>query len=98
MTHHLGDIRTGATAAIVTGDSSRVLMLAEVVGGAGETWRNRGFECAHVRGQRLLVCSTGIGGPATAMVVEELVQPGIEQIVRVGTCGSMSRRSARDTW
>jgi uridine phosphorylase len=30
-----------------------------------------------------------IGGPATAIVAEELAQVGVTSIVRVGTCGSM---------
>jgi uridine phosphorylase len=43
-------------------------------------------------GEPVLITSTGIGGPATAIVAEELCQLGITQIVRVGTCGSMQRR------
>lgn len=91
MTHHLGDIRTSATSAIVTGDPDRVTMLADVLGGAQTIWRNRGFVCAQLLDERLIVCSTGIGGPATAIVAEELAQLGVTSIVRVGTCGSMQR-------
>jgi uridine phosphorylase len=89
MTHHLGDIRTSATNSIVTGDPDRVAMLADALGGAQTVWRNRGFVCAQLVDERLLLCSTGIGGPATAVVAEELAQLGITSIVRVGTCGSM---------
>lgn len=89
MTHHLGDIRTRATSAIVTGDPDRVAMLSDVLGGARATWRNRGFVCVQLLDERLMLCSTGIGGPATAIVVEELAQLGVTSIVRVGTCGSL---------
>jgi uridine phosphorylase len=89
MTHHLGDIRIAAKNAIVTGDPDRVTILSDVLGGARETWRNRGFVCAQLTDERLLLCSTGIGGPATAIVAEELAQLGVSSIVRVGTCGSL---------
>jgi uridine phosphorylase len=89
MTHHLGDIHTSAVDAIVTGDPDRIPMLADALGGAQSTWRNRGFVCVQLLDERLMLCSTGIGGPATAIVAEELAQLGITSIVRVGTCGSM---------
>ena len=33
--------------------------------------------------------STGIGGPSTAIALEELVQCGADTFIRVGTCGGM---------
>ena len=91
MTHHLGDIQTRATSAIITGNPDRMPTLTDVLGGAQATWRNRGFVCAQLLDQRLLLCSTGIGGPATAIVAEELTQLGVTSIVRVGTCGSLQQ-------
>lgn len=38
---------------------------------------------------RILVMSTGIGGPATAIAVEELARLGVKVMIRVGTCGSI---------
>ncbi|GHU69731.1 uridine phosphorylase [Clostridia bacterium] len=35
------------------------------------------------------VTSTGIGGPSTAIAVEELVRCGADTFIRVGTCGGM---------
>ncbi len=35
------------------------------------------------------VTSTGIGGPSTAIAVEELFQAGADTFIRVGTCGGM---------
>lgn len=37
-------------------------------------------------GKRVSVCSTGIGGPSTAIAMEELRQLGASTFVRVGTC------------
>ncbi len=33
------------------------------------------------------VCSTGIGCPSTAIVVEELIDQWVDKLIRVGTCG-----------
>ena len=38
------------------------------------------------------VVSTGIGGPAAAIAVEELARLGVQVFVRVGTCGSITRK------
>ena len=36
-----------------------------------------------------MVCSTGIGGPSTAIAVEELAALGVHTFIRIGTCGAM---------
>jgi len=94
MTHHLGDLKTEARTAIVTGDPDRVSALAAALGATGTPWARRGFVCVEAvrQGEPILVASTGIGGPSTAIVVEELWQLSISQIIRVGTCGSLQRR------
>jgi uridine phosphorylase len=97
VTEHLGDVKTNATMALITGDPDRVPTLAEALGPTPHTTnRQRGFVCAEVPDVQnssvpILVVSTGIGGPATAIVTDELWQLGITQIVRVGTCGAMQR-------
>lgn len=40
-------------------------------------------------GEKVSVTSTGIGGPSTAIAVEELVAVGADTLIRVGTSGSM---------
>lgn len=91
--HHLGEIDTTATTAILTGDPERVPALASHLGNGLRQWTKRGYVCAEstLDGTPVLVCSTGIGGPSTAIAVEELVRLGITQLIRVGTCGSMQR-------
>lgn len=40
-------------------------------------------------GEKVSVCSTGIGGPSAAIAMEELVQLGADTFLRVGTCGGI---------
>ena len=40
--------------------------------------------------ETVTVCSTGIGGPSTAIAVEELAACGATTFIRVGTCGGIS--------
>ncbi|MCR5288608.1 MAG: uridine phosphorylase [Treponema sp.] len=40
-------------------------------------------------GEKVSVTSTGIGGPSTAIAVEELVKCGADTLIRIGTCGGM---------
>ncbi len=46
----------------------------------------RGF----LGGERVSVCSTGIGGPSSAIAVEELAACGVKNFIRVGTCGGIA--------
>ncbi|MBR2768959.1 MAG: uridine phosphorylase [Solobacterium sp.] len=41
-------------------------------------------------GEPVTVCSTGIGGPSTAICVEELVHCGSHTFIRMGTSGGMA--------
>jgi len=40
-------------------------------------------------GEKVSVMSTGIGGPSTAIGVEELFDIGADTFIRIGTCGGM---------
>ncbi len=40
-------------------------------------------------GEKVSVCSTGIGGPSAAIAMEELVAIGADTFIRVGTCGGI---------
>ena len=91
--HHLGEMESTATVAVLTGDPDRVSALAARLGRVRRQWTRRGYVCAEsaLDGDPVLVCSTGIGGPSTAIAVEELIQLGVTRLVRVGTCGSIQR-------
>lgn len=44
-----------------------------------------------LNGVKVSVTSTGIGGPSTAIAMEELVNVGAEVFIRIGTCGGIDR-------
>lgn len=98
MLHHLGELSSAAVTAVLTGDPDRVPALAEAAGKPGRTWTKRGYVCVEVGldDGPVLVCSTGVGGPTTAIVAEELQQLGVPQLIRVGTCGSMQEAVRAD--
>lgn len=43
----------------------------------------------YLMGQKVSVCSTGIGGPSAAIAMEELKNIGADTFIRVGTCGGI---------
>ncbi len=43
----------------------------------------------YIDGEYVVAMSTGIGGPAAAIAVEELARLGVELMIRVGTCGAI---------
>ena len=42
-----------------------------------------------LKGKKVSVTSTGIGGPSASIALEELVKVGAKKFIRVGTCGGM---------
>ena len=40
-------------------------------------------------GEKVSVCSTGIGGPSASIAMEELHNIGADTFIRVGTCGGI---------
>ncbi len=81
----------GARYAILPGDPFRVPKIAALADSSRElTWsREYRSELAVISGEPVLVISHGIGGPSTAIAVEELYQIGISNFIRVGTSGGM---------
>ena len=43
-----------------------------------------------LQGQKVSVCSTGIGGPSAAIAMEELHNIGADTFIRIGTCGGIA--------
>lgn len=92
--YHLGfapEQVAGATYAIICGDPGRVPQLAERMGNAAFVASNREYTTyrGELNGQPVLAVSHGIGGPSTAICIEELAKCGITTIIRTGTCGGM---------
>lgn len=81
----------GATLAIVPGDPQRVEKIAALMANPVHLATHREFTSwrAELDGKAIIICSTGIGGPSTSIVVEELAQLGIRTFLRIGTTGAI---------
>lgn len=90
--YHIGlDHTHGAKYAILPGDPGRVETIASYLDNARYLGTNREYTTwlGEIEGEKVLVMSTGMGGPSTAIGVEELVMTGVDTFIRVGTCGGM---------
>ena len=79
---------------ILPGDPFRVPKIAEYIDDAKQVAHNREFNVytGTLDGEKVSVCSTGIGGPSAAIAVEELVKCGAHTFIRIGTCGGMNEK------
>ena len=78
---------------LLPGDPKRVEKIAASLDEAHKVADYRGFltYSGKVDGIGISACSTGIGCPSAAIVVEELTKIGAETLIRVGTTGSLQR-------
>lgn len=92
--YHIGlskrDIKN-AKYCILTGDPGRVGKIASYLDEVIYLGENREYKSylGKIKDTNVLVISTGMGGPAMAICVEELKMIGIETLIRVGTSGGM---------
>lgn len=79
---------------LLPGDPGRCERIAERLDAARMVAANREFTTytGSLDGAQVSVTSTGIGGPSTAIAVEELIKVGARTLVRVGTCGALDPR------
>lgn len=91
--YHLPEIVTEATPIVLLpGDPERVDLLLSrlerpiILGQRREFRIGRG----EIDGVPIMIVSTGIGGPSTAIAVQELHYLGAHTLIRVGTAGSLS--------
>ena len=78
--------------ALLPGDPARVERAKLLLEDAVDLAFNREYKSVlgTYKGMRIvLVISSGIGGPSTAIAIEELAKIGIEGIIRIGSCGSL---------
>jgi uridine phosphorylase len=87
----LGD--TPPRVALLSGDPERARMIAEKnLGDVRMLSEHRGLNSYLGQlpgGLPILSATSGMGAPTLSIVVNELVQVGVRQIIRVGTCGSI---------
>lgn len=76
---------------ILVGDPGRCESVASLLDGAKQVAYNREYNIytGTLDGEKVSVCSTGIGGPSTAIAVEELHNVGADTFIRCGTCGGI---------
>ena len=93
--YHVGfDDTHGARYAILPGDPGRVEKIARLLDSPRFYHQNREYTTwlGELDGETVMVMSTGMGGPSTAIGVEELFQTGVHSFIRIGTCGGMATK------
>jgi len=83
---------SGAETAVLPGDPGRVEKTARIIDpDAVFLVSNREYTSwlAEMGGRKVLVCSTGIGGPSVSICLEELAGLGIKNFFRIGTTGAI---------
>ena len=76
---------------ILPGDPGRCEAIASHFENPVHIGMNREFNIytGTLLGEKVSVCSTGIGGPSAAIAMEELHNLGADTFIRVGTCGGI---------
>lgn len=94
LSYHIGISKSlieGAEYAILPGDPKRVGEIAKYLNKPKKIGQNREYTSylGILNDEKVLVISTGMGGPSTAICVEELAAIGVKYLIRVGTSGGM---------
>lgn len=78
---------------LLPGDPGRVALIADHFDDAREVSSHLEFTAytGTIRGEKVSAVSTGMGGPSTAITVEELAGLGATVLIRVGTSGAMQK-------
>lgn len=80
--------------AIVPGNPDRCEKIAQLFDNPKKIMQNREHTTweGFLEGEKIIVTSTGMGGPSTAICIEELVKCGVDTFIRVGTAASTSKK------
>lgn len=92
QSYHIGfNAGHGAKYALLPGDPGRVEEIAKCLDNPRFYHQSREYTTwlGELEGEKVLVMSTGMGGPSTAIGVEELYRTGVDTFIRIGTCGGM---------
>ena len=76
---------------ILPGDPGRCASIASYFDDAVLISQNREYTVytGTLLGEKVTVCSTGIGGPSASIAMEELHNIGADTFIRIGTCGGI---------
>ena len=88
------DTQDSAKYCILPGDPGRCEKIAQYFDDPHFVASNREYTTwsGTLNGEKVLVTSTGIGGPSAAIAMEELCAIGVTTFIRVGTCGGISMK------
>lgn len=77
---------------LVCGDPQRAAQIADRLQQRKQLSQNREYAVyrGEFAGERITVCSHGVGAPGAAIAFEELIAAGAQRIIRVGTCGGLA--------
>jgi len=80
---------------LLPGDPARVDIIGKQLKDFKIIQQNREFRIGigFYKKIKILVCSTGIGCPSTAIAVEELIDSGATVLIRIGTCGGSWKKN-----
>lgn len=83
--------------AFLPGSPERVERIAAYLDDAKKVAQNREHTTweGYIDGTRVLVTSTGMGGPSAIICLEELTKLGADTFIRIGTCASVSPKVER---
>ena len=92
--NHLKPATQLAERVLLPGDPHRALAVAQLLLEGPKMFNHHrglwGYTGVADDGEPLTIQSTGMGGPSTAIVVEELIALGARRLVRIGTCGALA--------
>lgn len=76
---------------LLPGDPDRVEKIAQFLDNPHYVGHKREYTIweGTLLGEKVSVMSTGMGGPSTAIAVEEMVKCGCDTFIRIGTCGGI---------
>lgn len=79
---------------LLPGDPGRVYEIAKFLEDVKEVGNNRNYITitGYYKGLPIAVCSSGIGGPSTEIAIVELHRMGVQNIIRIGTSGGLSKK------
>lgn len=79
---------------ILSGDPKRIEKIAKYFDKSAKIADRREFVTytGYIDGTKVSAVSTGIGGPSSAIALEELVKVGAKTFIRVGTCGGIDTK------
>ena len=85
------DQNHGARCALLPGDPARLDRIQPFLSDVEELAYNREYRSlvGSYQGIRVLALSTGIGGASAGIAVEELKNLGVENLIRIGSCGAL---------